>query len=170
MIRKQIVLPILTAGVISAAVFGGSQIASAESNGQIPSLAQMIAQKFNLDQGKVQAVVDQYRQEQQTNRQQTMQTKVEDRLNRAVSQGKITTAQKQAILDELAKIKSEYNPQSFKNMTADQRRQTLEKEQAEIKSWAKSQGIDPSYLKQGFGIGRGGHWGWNKNNPAPTKS
>jgi hypothetical protein len=121
----------------------------------------LIAQKFNLDQNQVQSVFDQYRTEQK----QTMQQRELDRLNKLVQDKKITDAQKQAILDEQAALKTKYNPANFKSLTADQRKQQFQAEQDEIKTWANSQGIDPSYLMPGFGMHRGR--GWIKN-PTPT--
>ena len=143
----------------AAGLLGINQVASAQSgSNQYTGLIQKIAQTFNLDQNKVQAVFDQYRQEQQASLQQKRQQQIEDRLSQAVQQGKLTNEQKQAILDELAALKSKYNPDSLKNMTPDQRKQAFQNEQAEIKSWTQSHGIDVSYLMRGFGMGR--HDGW----------
>lgn len=118
-------------------------------------LIETIAQKFGLSTTQVQSVVSEYQNQQKQNMQQNMQQHQEDRLNQLVKDGKITESQKKAILDQLALLKSKYNQDNFKNMTPDQRKQQFQGQQDEIKSWAATQGIDPSYVMPGFGMGMG---------------
>jgi len=133
------------------------------------NLVQMIAQKFGLDQNSVQDVVNQAKAQNQAKRQQNMQNRENTRLDKLVSAGKITAAQKQSILDEIAKLQSEYPMSSFKTMTADQRKQTIQKMQAEISSWSSSTGIDKKYLLPLGAFGMGMRRGWFKNvTPTPT--
>ncbi len=132
----------------------------------------MIAQKFGLDKNQVQSVFDQYRQQQKTNFQQNLQNRLNSKLDQAVQQGKITSTQKQAILDELATLKNKYNLNSLQTMTPAQRKQALQNAQSDFVSWAKSQGINLSNLKIGFGFGmpfllRGRHMGLITT-PTPT--
>ncbi len=170
--KKKIILPVLGLILVSVVALGVNQV-HAQSNGNnfYSGLVQAIAQKFGLDQGQVQAVVDQYHTQQKQNMQQNMQQREQDRLDKLVQDGKINATQKQAILDELAALKSKYNPANFKNMTADQRKQQFQAQQDEINTWAKSQGIDPSYLMPSFGKGGRGMFGagrWVKHQPSPT--
>jgi competence protein ComGC len=164
--QKKRIVPILGVIVLGVMVFGVHQV-YAQGSSMYTGLSQVIAQKFGLDQTKVQAVVDEYKQTQQTAMQQKIQQNESDRLNKLVTDGKITAAQKQAILDEQAKLKSEHPTGSNKNMTADQRKQASTAEQAEIKAWAQAQGIDISYLRMGFGM-RGGGFGGHKPMTTPT--
>ena len=161
------IIPVLGAVALGATMFGVTQV-RAQGTNMYTGLVQAIAQKFNLDQTQVQSVVDQYRQTQQGAMQQKMQQNEQTRLDTLVSQGKITAAQKQAILDEEAKLKTEYSPASFKTMTADQRKQAMTAEQAEIKAWAQAQGIDATYLHMGFGMRRGGFGHKPTVTPTPT--
>ncbi|MDO8497679.1 MAG: hypothetical protein Q7S61_04000 [bacterium] len=90
-----------------------------------------------------------------------MQDNENARLDQLVKDGKITTAQKQAIVDELAALKKKYDPSNLKTMTQDERKKQFQAQQDEIKSWAQSQGIDISYLRSGFkrmGKGHPGKW------------
>jgi hypothetical protein len=68
-------------------------MASAEMTSDI---VQRLAQKFGLQETEVQAVFDEVHQE----RHQKMKQDMENRLNQAVQEGKITESQKQAILDK----------------------------------------------------------------------
>lgn len=174
MISKKVIIPIVAVFlVVGAAVLGVSQAHAQTSQNPFSGLVQMIAQKFGLDQNQVQSAVNQYQQQQRQNMQQNLQQRQEDRLNKLVQDGKINADQKQAILNELAALKSKYNPANFKNMTADQRKQQFQAQQAEIKAWAQSQNIDLSYIMSGFGMGgmkgfRGGNWLEPKPSPSPT--
>lgn len=155
----KILVPVVTLSLVGASILSVGQV-YAQSHGS-PTLVQAIAQKFGLNQSQVQSVFDQYKQQRQAN----VQQRLNDRLTKLVQNGKITDAQKTAILAEVAKLKSEYNAQSFKNMTLAQRKQAFQKEQAEIDSWSKSHGINPMYLRVGWGIPRSG---WVTVTPTPS--
>jgi 3-hydroxyacyl-CoA dehydrogenase len=88
-VSKSLIIPVVAIGVIGAS----SATVVAASTSQ-PTLAQDIANKFHLDQSQVQSVIDQHRATNQQNR----ETKYEDRLTQAVKDGKLTDAQKQAVL------------------------------------------------------------------------
>ncbi len=162
MISKKILLPIVAIVLTGGAVLGTSNIVSANTNGQ-NSLVQMIAQKFNIDQTQVQAVFDAWHQQHQATMLQNSTQRENNRLDQLVSQGKITSSQKQAILDELAKLRNEFSAQSLKTMTPDQRKQAMQNMQNEISQWSQSTGINAMYLRQGFGPNMGLHRGWGKH-------
>lgn len=151
MLTKKIMIPLFAVAISGATLFGVSQFAMAQGQ-TTPSLVTMIAQKFSLEQSQVQSVFDQYKSQHQAD----MQTREKTRLGTLVQQGKITQAQEQSIIDEMVKLKSEYNPSSFKGMTSAQRKDAFTKEQEEITAWAKNTGISTSYLMPRFGT-RGGH-------------
>ena len=144
MLSKNILIPVVAITIAGGAFFAGNVYAQTSSN---KTLSQVIAQKFNLDQSQVQAAIDQYRQQQQATMQQKLQQRLNDRLTNLVTSGKITDTQKQDIITELTKLQSEYNPQSLKNLTPAQRKEKFQAEQNEIQTWAKSEGIDASYLR-----------------------
>lgn len=146
MMTKKIVLPVLIFSFASAAIFSAVTIAHAQtnSNNGFSKLVQAIAQKFNLDPNQVQDVFNQYHRQNMQNRQAFFQNRLDD----LVTQGKITQSQKQAILDEVAKLKIE---------SAISRQNRL----SEIQSWAQSQGIDLSLIPMlGRGRGMGMKMGW----------
>lgn len=159
---NKILLPVLGLIIGGVAVFGVTQ-ASAQGTNGISGLAAAIAQKFNLDQTQVQNTIQGFRSQHQTDAENT-------RLDKLVSAGKINATQKQAILDELSKLKSEYPMGTFQNLTPQERQQKMQAIQQEINSWAQSQGINAMYLRPGFRFGLGMKRGWGKMNPSPTPS
>jgi hypothetical protein len=70
--------------------------------------------------------------------------RMEARLTQAVTNGKITQAQKQAIIAKLAEeaAQREADKAEFQSMTPEQRRAAHEAHRAELKAWAAEQGID----------------------------
>ena len=137
---------------------------SAQSSNKSAGLVQAIAQKLNVDQSQVQSVVDQFRQDHKTKMQQNMQQREEQHLTKLVQDGKLTDAQKQAILNELASLKTKYNPDNFKNLSGDDRKKQMQAMKDELKSWFQSQGIDQNLI-MGFGKGMIMRRGWFKPNP-----
>ena len=155
-------IPVLAIAASGVVLFGATQMVHAQMPDRpFAGVAHAIAQKFNLSETDVQNVMN---QQMKTN----MQNHIQNRLDQLVKNGKITSTQEQAIKDELAKLKSEYDPASFKNMTADQRKQTMQKMRDEIKSWAQSQGIDEKYLMPGFGMFHRMPWVLNNLSITPT--
>ena len=133
---------------------------STQGNNFFSGLIQFIAQKFGLDSTKVQSAVTEYQVQHKTQIQQNMQNREKTRLDALVQQGKITSFQEQAILAELAKLRSEFDPANFRNMTPEERQQQFQKQRDEFTTWAKSQGIDPTLLRP-FGM-MGLHRGWGR--------
>jgi competence protein ComGC len=135
-------------------------------------LVQYISKTFNLDQSKVQTAVNTYNTQQKANVAQKRQDNEQTRLDKLVTDGKITKDQETAIIAELAVLKGKYNPANFKSLTADQRKTQMQNEKADITAWSKSTGIDAKYLMPGFGgMGfRGAHKGFWKPTTTPTPS
>lgn len=155
MLKRKVLIPLITVvvGFFALVGVGGASIALAQSgvNTPITGLAQAIAQKFGLNATDVQNAISQYRQTQG-------QQMEKNRLDRLVSAGKITSAQETAILNEIAKLQSEYPKSSLQGMTPEQRQQTLQKERVEVQAWATANNINSAYLMGGFGGPGFGHF------------
>jgi len=68
----------------------------------------------------------------------------EERLTKLVSEGKITEAQKSAILAELKALQTKYSIESMKDLSEEERQTQMKTIQDELTAWAKEQGIDIS--------------------------
>jgi outer membrane murein-binding lipoprotein Lpp len=94
---------LLIAGAASSAILLGGGVAATRtlaadttSTNPMDSLVTRLSEKFNLNKSDVQAVFDENRTAMETKHQQ----EVTDRLTQAVTDGKLTEAQKTAILAE----------------------------------------------------------------------
>lgn len=133
----------------ACALIVGATSVSAASSRKPASLASEIASAFHLNQSDVQKVLDQHRDEVQTYRQEQDKT----RLDQAVKDGKITSAQETQILDEQKVIQSDMA--AIKDKTGSDRKAAREAERSKIEQWAKANNIPLRYLAP-FGIGRHG--------------
>jgi hypothetical protein len=122
-------------GLVSAATSGDSS-----SQSSVASLADAIATKFNLSKSDVQLVIDQNRSEHQAERQK----KFEARLEQAVKDGKLTSAQKDEVLAKEQELKSYMD--SIKDKTPQERRQLMKTKLDELKTWADQNNIAKEYL------------------------
>ena len=150
MISKKILIPVVVLTIVGAATYGAATI-NAQTTTPHAGLIEAISQKFGLDKTKVQSVADEYRKTHQAERQEMMKQKMEEKLTQDVKDGKITEAQKQAIIKKLAEVKNAFNPDSVKNMTPEERKKAMDDKHAELEKWAQTQGIDPNYVIRGEG-------------------
>jgi putative protein kinase ArgK-like GTPase of G3E family len=151
MLRKKVLLPVAALVIAGTAFLGVSQVSAQYGEGHSDLIA-AIAQKFNVPQDQVQQVFNDHR----TKRQAEMQAKMDERLTQLVKDGKLTESQKQAIIAKRAEEKNNFNPESLKDLTPQQRKEKMDQHRQEMENWAKSQGIDLS-LVMPLKMGRGGH-------------
>lgn len=153
--KKQLAVVLSLMMLMGGAVIFDSVKAYAEdSSNQYPPIVQKIADKFGLNLNEVKAVFDQERQD----RQVQMESKFEDRLNQAVTDGKLTEDQKKLILTKHQEIQANRDQEKSdeQNLTPEKRKNQMENRRQELKTWASQNGIDVQYLMGGFGI-RAGH-------------
>lgn len=148
--KRLIFVSALAFSLLTAGAYGVT-VTYAQDTTIHQTLVEKIANKFNLKTTDVQAVFDQVRQE----RQAEMAKKYEQMLTDAVGAGKLTEAQKQLLITKHAEIMKSRETQmsSFQSMTETERHTAMEKDRTELAAWAKTNGIDETYL---FGFGKGG--------------
>lgn len=122
------------------ALIAGATSVSAAGTGKPASLASEISSAFHLNQSDVQKVIDQHKGEVQSYRQE----KNQDRLDQAVKDGKITSAQETLILNEDKQIQSDL--QGIQGQTGSDRRTAMQQERAKVQQWAKDNNIPLRYV------------------------
>ena len=139
--NKKILVSTIALAVLTMVGVVGAKTIKADENNTYPPIVQRLAEKFNLNQDEVKNVFDEDRQL----RQQDRLNSLEDGLNKAVSDGVITSEQKQTFLEKHSNMQQE-------------RGQNRE----EMQTWFTENGIDHdklfSYLGNmngGFGKGFG---------------
>ncbi|HUD11666.1 MAG TPA: hypothetical protein VMS08_04615 [Candidatus Saccharimonadia bacterium] len=161
MIKKTIIIPLAVVAAIGAGVYGTSQASAASSTNSGQTLAQRIASAFNLDPSKVQTVVNQYRASQQSERDANYQ----DRLNQAVTNGKLTSAQESAIITEHNTLATQL--QAAQNLTGSARTAAIKQVHQAAQAWASTNNVSMHWLI-GSGHLRGGRMQMNGSNPSPS--
>lgn len=168
MYKRNILITLLVFSILGFTVVNMSPVYAAEQgNNFFSSFIEKIASIFHLDKGQVQSVANTVKSEQKTKMQEQQKQREQDRLTKLVQDGKITETQKQAILNELTALKNKYDPSQFQSLTPEQRKQKMKDRQDELTSWAKSQGVDPSYLMMGIGRGSNGGKGMRRGGWQP---
>ncbi len=153
-IFKKIILTTLSLVVLSGVVVGANRVYAQSNSGKFADLVQMIADKFGLNKADVQSVFDQFH----TQKQNQMETNFENRLSLDVTNGKITEAQRQAIIAKFKELQQARltDQENWKNLTPDQRKTKMNEQRTALETWATQNGISTTYL-QGlrFGFGKG---------------
>ncbi len=131
--------------IIGAGAFGVSQVSAATDNGDPrASLIQKLADTLHVDKSKVQAVFDEHHSEMKVEHEKAY----EARLTQAVTDGKLTSAQKDAVLAEHKKLaaKMEITMKDTNIDTPTERKAAMDKIRTEGEEWAKTNNIDAKWL------------------------
>ncbi len=169
----KILIPSIALSIFTIAGVTGAGFASADDSQNL-SIAQRLANRFNLSVDDVSKVFEEQKQE----RQAEMKQKQEEKLDALVSEGKITEEQKQLLIDkfEEKRVAAEnkknnrlQDKENLENMTEEQRdaekteRQTeMKAEREEMEKWFADNGIDKDlFSKMGEGGQKGSHRGLN---------
>lgn len=147
--KKRIILPtILLAGALAVGTIGINSV-SAQDSSSYPPVVQKLAERFGLSQTDVQEVFDEARADHHAQ----MLANFEDRLNQAVSDGKITEDQKQLILDKHEEIQAKMD--ELQSLDPQNRREQMQAYHEELQNWAEDNNIDLPLFGFGPGFARG---------------
>ena len=125
---------------------------SGSSKNPFSLFVELIAQKLGIDKTKVQNIANEYKNTKMKEKKATMQTRQESRLNNLVKKGKITEAQKQAILQKLKEFENTYSLENMKDLSKEEKRKKMEEKQEKLKLFLESINIEPGVI---LGIRRG---------------
>jgi hypothetical protein len=156
MISKKVLIPVFIIAAVGVGAMFRVSLAQAAINSPQSGLIQYLAQKLGVDQTKVETAFNDYRSQEQANRQQKMTETYTAYLDGLVKQGKLTDTQKIAILAKHTELQKARESADWSSKTPEDRRTQMAKDKTDIEAWAKEQGIDISYLRFDFGSGRGG--------------
>ncbi|HLC83669.1 MAG TPA: hypothetical protein VJI69_07550 [Bacteroidia bacterium] len=147
---KRLFILILALFITGFSIYGVSRTNAQSTANTQQTLIQKIAEKFNLNKDEVQDVADDFRTQKIQTMQAERKARLEQKLSEAVSSGKISETQKQAILKKHDELQKKH-----------------EAERAEMETWAQQNGLDNlgfgfkgfGMHKFGFGM-QGGMHGW----------
>ena len=125
--------------LIVAAIYGVSKTSAQTANPGSQTIIERIAQKFGLNQADVQSVFNDYRSEKMKTLIADRRSRLEQQLTTSVTNGNITEAQKQAILNKY----DELSAKKTQDMT-------------DLQNWVKQNGLDKVGMGLGFGFGKFG--------------
>ena len=153
--KRKVFFPILALAIIGTAAATTTLVSAQDTTGT-NSIVAAIAAKFNLNQSDVQAVFD----EQKSKHHAEMKATMDQKLTQAVTDGKITEAQKQAIAAHFGEMKNKkIEPGQFKDMTEEERKAFHEQKQAEMDAWLSQNGLTREVLQDVMGHSKFGRKG-----------
>ena len=143
--NKQKIL-IATSTLVFATVIGAniSNRVGAQTEDKYPLAIQKLIEKFNLNTDEVDKVLEEVK----TQKQVEHRAQLEEKLNTAVQEGKITEDQKSAILNKLEEWQNA--KVDWQNLSLEERKQKMLEHKNEMQNWAESNGIN---LKDILGFG-----------------
>lgn len=147
--KNKIILPgVIAVGILAIAIFAASPSFAQDTTTN--TLVQRIAQRFNLSEDDVQAEFDSFHDQRRAERFAIFA----DRLDELVSDGKLTTEQKDAILEkhEEAQNKTE----SLKDLDPSERHDQMDAIHEEMKTFMENLGVDLPGMGPMLMKGKGG--------------
>lgn len=135
--------------LLAGVTYGSTQALADDSGEGFPPLIQRLIERFNLDEEEVGEVLSDFREEHHV----MMQTRMDERLSQLVSEGTITTDQKQALLDKHVEMRAEHEElmANWDSLTEEERLATHDAHRDELQAWAEENGLD---LSEVLGIGK----------------
>lgn len=109
------------------------------------TLIQELATRFNLNKDEVKAFFDEKHAARRAEMEAKMKEHVEARLAKAVAAGKITEAQKTAILAKAAELRAKAE-EAVKISDATERKAKLDALRTETEQWLKNQGLEKNQI------------------------
>jgi hypothetical protein len=170
MSMKKKLMVAATVATIGIGGLGASVAHAATSTTTGTSIVDKLVAKFGLKKADVQAVFDAERAERQAARLTQLQTK----LATAVTDGKITQTQSDAIVAKFKENQAtrDANKDTMDTLTDTERKAKMDAERTAFDKWVTDSGIPTEYarLAQGGGHGHGGPGGPGGDMTPPTSS
>jgi molecular chaperone DnaK (HSP70) len=156
--KKYIVIPVIALSMIAILVLtnvnGVSAHNSPENKGNI---AQMLAEKFNLDQTEVEQTLKGFHKERHEDHEQKRKEHLEDKLDQAVVEEKLSEEQRFSILAKFEEMHNLMEDIHDEDLSHDEMQDKKADIHEEMKAWAEDQGIDFELFLRSGKRGFGGH-------------
>lgn len=146
-VKSKVVLASILGTGLAASGFTAYAATTPNPNGPMTNLVQAIAQRFNLNSTDVEQVVEDTMASNRALRMAEQETAYQDRLNKALSLGKLTQEQVNKLLERHQTVKAER--ESLAGKTGDELRNALKTIQTENQTWAKDNNIPIEFLGPG---------------------
>lgn len=158
---------LLIAATVATIGIGGLSVGAASaatntSGASGTSIVDKLVAKFGLNKSDVQAVFDENR----TAREAERLSKLQERLDTAVKDGKLTQKQSDAIVAKFKELQSarEANREKFESMTDEERKSAMEAERTAFEKWKTDNNIPDAFARL-VHMGRMGGMGMHGNAP-----
>jgi DNA repair ATPase RecN len=151
--KKIFISSVVMTGILAVGAIGVLPADAQEAN-SYPPIIQRLADRFSLNAEEVQVVFE----EERADHHSEMLQNFDDRLNNAVSDGKITEEQKAAILDKHEEMQAKMEELLGQDLSREEMHQQMQEYHDELSTWAEELGIEFPYMMMKLGgPGRGGH-------------
>ncbi len=171
MIQKKIVVPVIGIVIAGSTLFGANLARAQGTLTTDQSVVQKNSNKVNLNHADAQKVSGENKAEHK----QQKKAELEARLNQAVKDGKITGAQRQAILTKFGGTSAMHkDKEQMHSVNSETRQQAMQQKKAELESWAQKNGLSLQTYQElvGHGGKEGGikGSGWHSGEKTTTPS
>ena len=142
--KKKIIISIFGLALLGLVAFSTTRVYAGNQWGDHATIIGKLVERFGLNEEDVKAVFDETKEEHQAQ----MQSRLEERLNEAVTSGDITEQQKQLILakHEELKAQKEADKESWQDMSKEEWKEAMIFHKEELKTWAEENNIDLKYF------------------------
>ena len=141
-IKRKIIIPtLLLTGALAVGTIGITRANAEDTTTYLP-IVERLAERFGLNIDEVETVFEEERAEHHAEMLQSF----EDRLTEAVTNGKITEVQKQAILEKHEEMAAKMEELRSQNLSGNEMHKQMRAFHEEFKSWAEDQGIEFPFM------------------------
>ena len=139
----------ILSGIVFLGILTVVAVGTRAAETEYPPMVQKLAERFNLDPEEVGSFfigeIEQKREQ--------MKLRFEEWLEKAVSEGKLTEEQKQAILTKRDELQGKR--EELKELSSEERWEAMKELKEEMKTWAEENDINLGWVYKGIGFRRG---------------
>ncbi|MCB9813101.1 MAG: hypothetical protein H6772_01710 [Pseudomonadales bacterium] len=148
-LSKKFVAPMIIVGVIAIATLNSAGLVDAQQSdsdsdtqqvGPRESLSHKFASRFGLNETDVNNALKEFRMDRNQERHARMEENLSNRLEQAVENGTLTSAQMYSVLEKHAELESKFD--ELDDLSPEERHEAMADIHDEMDAWAQERGID----------------------------